>query len=172
MYILLQLKKKKKRQTHKGRKGEKTTATKSWKRAISSWQDTQARSGKAEGHLDLHHRFLQRLSQCCLSGKREGFTAERSLSGVEQDLHYPYHLPSCCLRESPDLQTSGDFLKNLNQEAACPLDDPSRQEERPKDAKVCNWQGLNKPLPPAQSSWSAWWPPTLHHVQTTTGYKM
>lgn len=151
MYILLQLKKK--RQIHKGRKGEKATATKFWKLAIISWQDIKARSEKAENHLDLYHIILQRLSQCCLSGKGDGIHCR--MKSVRSGTGSPSL--SCCLRKSLHLQTSGDFLKNLSQKAEWSLDNPSRQEERYQGCKTnnpeaCGQFSTNKPHPLAQSS--------------------
>lgn len=137
-------KKKKKAKLHKGRTGEKTTTTKLWKlesywlvllTTLISTTESLEGSGSAAS-LEVGGGGIRGWDS--LQGM-----AWSCLRGPGSPPHPPTTLfPAAVWLPPQPQQKPGDFLENINQEAACSLDDVSRQEERPKDViiRMCNWQ--------------------------------
>lgn len=114
MYILLQLKKKKDKSTREEKERRQQQQN------SGSWQSVAGRIckpavGKAENHHDLHHRILQRPSQCCLSGKGDGIHCRmksvRSGAGSPPPPLSPLLLPQKISR-SADIGRFSEKLKS------------------------------------------------------------
>lgn len=163
-----------KRWTHQGRTREKTTATKSWKPAvslISGWQmqETQLRAGSGQsGEPPWFRPRNPSVAQATWPLWKKGWdllqgVGQSSLTGAAPYTHIAP--PSHCQVPATSAEM-WRFSGKRKPGGRGALDDLSRWEERPKDtiARVCNWQpaqrprdqmSTNKPLIPAQSSRSA-----------------